>query len=33
MYVGFRFMQLEGRPNQTFVRFPALVFRCTIDLL
>jgi hypothetical protein len=24
-------MQLEGRPNQTFVRFPALVFRCTID--
>ena len=24
-----RFMQLEGRPNQTFVRFPAFVFRCT----
>ncbi len=29
MYVGARFMQLEGRPNQTFVRFSACVIECT----
>ncbi len=29
MCVGVRFMQLEGRPNQTFVRFLAFVIECT----